>query len=67
MREYFNVREYLGDSLLSKISIRSFTSHIGFTDTQIVAIIPNVLTGADPGKLQGEGHESKWCPTYTQN
>ena len=19
-------------------------------------------TGADPGKLQGEGHESKWCP-----
>ena len=21
-----------------------------------------VLSGADPGKLQGEGHESKWCP-----
>ena len=20
------------------------------------------VTGADPGKLQGEGHESKWCP-----
>ena len=21
-----------------------------------------VGAGADPGKLQGEGHESKWCP-----
>ena len=21
-----------------------------------------VKAGADPGKLQGEGHESKWCP-----
>ena len=23
---------------------------------------PDHPTGADPGKLQGEGHESRWCP-----
>ena len=24
--------------------------------------VDDVMSGADPGKLQGEGHESKWCP-----
>ena len=53
-------------TLFREISREIFAVRVGRTATCVGfrEISREMLwpTGADPGKLQGEGHESKWCP-----